>query len=763
MSSIERPFSPYSGGSETKEEKTEPGLLLEALPREQSEEYDGQLVSAIKKSSYDEFELFLLRDLPECPNLHFLSSRVVEAVLEKAYSIFDERMKKNPTSAVSLEENKILYGVMHATNTALGFVGDEKNNDSLADKTFKTFLRLYQKYPDASDGFWQIWSNDLQIISPDLLVEGLADMLWRPETSQHFRDTSLHGFNALYAFYQGQKYDEAISSHLDFENPEHYFKTATFLEFVKVLSSLSDQLAFSERRGVSSRLRLVLQNAVDKQRGSYLLNLRAGQVMELMRTESVHWRESDRVPFLLSKNLYAFDREGELHAVPQDVLPQFEKSLQEYQYIETMIKKEALAGNGFPVSPDPNLFRAWQGKMLELQHYAHVPLGIADFTFARPDKSDKQKEQDQQNLFDYRYLVSKPIRAIVEKEFGLRLSDLSLHEHFYFLQFIKNKNAKDSAPVQNFIRRFRKEGARAFLSLEYGGLERGQKVLELADRLPGRETRTLFSFFGSVLDSVDGVSRALEKGFSRENSTHDKLMQGLPGEFHEAIIRRTIDLLLAAREGDGEKEPHFEVHDVIRGMKAVAVLWDILKSIAGEKSPYVILTREEDHNSFCFIAGHEFSGRVYELKFFVRPVRGAEGEARINVELGFDTTKTASWLNKKRRGAVWRPDSALKKAFAQDIMYHGKGEKRRIARLRLALDLDSFYSPPRVSLDMGRDRRENKKFMRSGDPVGRALSRASAMGHHNIHSFDPEYGNPEVFAEIAKKFQEYLREQTAQA
>ena len=102
-------------------------------------------------------------------------------------------------------------------------------------------------------------------------------------------------------------------------------------------------------------------------------------------------------------------------------------------------------------------------------------LGVDDLIVSRKTPSDEA---------DFKYFLlfsDEPMKNIIEKQFGIEVKKLSLSEQFRFLQYIKNHTVDEMYSVEKFIQTFNIFGARTFLSVEHGGKEMGDKILELGE------------------------------------------------------------------------------------------------------------------------------------------------------------------------------------------------------------------------------------------------------------------------------------------
>ena len=85
-----------------------------------------------------------------------------------------------------------------------------------------------------------------------------------------------------------------------------------------------------------------------------------------------------------------------------------------------------------------------------------------------------------QDIEDFGHLKGE-MEEDINEEFSCNLSDLSLREQFWFLQFTKQKESREADLIRKFTRRYSINGLRTFLALDQKpGL--GDKILEFCNK-----------------------------------------------------------------------------------------------------------------------------------------------------------------------------------------------------------------------------------------------------------------------------------------
>ena len=354
-------------------------------------------------------------------------------------------------------------------------------------------------------------------------------------------------------------------------------------------------------------------------------------------------------------------------------------------------------------------------------------------TFAGKDRSD---------IRDFEFLQQERMQAIIEKEFRIKLASLPLQEQFWFLQFIKNKEASEIGLVKEFVSRYGKSGLRTFLALDYGK-ELGGKIIEIGLHDPDDMAEEIFTTYAKILDASAGLAGRIEKGLVGSSLPQETQISATEA-MCQTILRRAKDLLMSAYViGVENKGGKYGVADLRNAMQGLETFLEIVGGLDDHTSGYNILLHKsgkEEHEQRFIVEDQK--GQMYELVIMVRPEEDLvkRAQARINFELNFDTRK---------------PNKNLKRAFGQETKFASDGSVKKESVLRIGIDLDTHdRANPAVSLDLGRNEWQSLKLERTGDVLGNLLKLSGS--HHNPESFPRELARPEIFKELATAFQHYL-------
>lgn len=331
---------------------------------------------------------------------------------------------------------------------------------------------------------------------------------------------------------------------------------------------------------------------------------------------------------------------------------------------------------------------------------------------------------------------------------GINISDFNYREKVSLTNYYLSKSRESHEAVINFSKKFGHDGLKVFLSCEYG-LELGDKIIDLSEKIDKKLAQELFFAYTNLATKSQNYSYLFDQFIATKNLPTE-LIQKLPNEISEGIMRRAKDLLFVILKSENIKNLTSGVEKIVSSFKALSLLGDILPKLEEEKQTnYSIkpnLEQTGSDNNYFFDIKDEKEQVSYKLKIFVRPQEDDEGQARINFELIFDTDQ---------------PDLELQEQFKQEIIYWPDDKKRRKIKrsslLRVGLDLETRGLKPGVSLDLGRAKRESQDLIRTGDILGNLLAQyEDEGGHHNTVSFSEELAKPETFADLSIQFRDYL-------
>lgn len=154
---------------------------------------------------------------------------------------------------------------------------------------------------------------------------------------------------------------------------------------------------------------------------------------------------------------------------------------------------------------------------------------IRDLLFPIPGELGER----QAKLENYTFMMSLPIRAKVEREFGIELAQYDFEVQRYFLAFLEERSVEEVEQLKKFVKAHGRSGLESFLALEHGA-EFGPMLVELTDRLPDAEQHELLRLLG------DAVRAVREFGQTLTEVTEDAAFWT---KVQQSLLRRITELI----------------------------------------------------------------------------------------------------------------------------------------------------------------------------------------------------------------------------
>ncbi len=437
----------------------------------------------------------------------------------------------------------------------------------------------------------------------------------------------------------------------------------------------------------------------------------------------------------------------DLTLVPKEDIEKLSVSITNFDENELRLRppqwmvNEAISNGESYVSwqPDQSLIQQRRKLFAEMHSFATIPLGD---TLPRVQSLEPLNEKSLQ--FDYEYLVSRPVREMIQREFSFELKDLSIQEQFYFLNYLKHTTVETAETMKYFIANFGIDAMRAFLINQHD--ENASENIMITGIMYEENAKPLFKAYAEILDAGDQFAKQL-----RENTKSADIVS-LMDEFQDGLLKRAGHLFSASKKmGQHEYAEDHGLSDVEQSFEGIQLMQEVLARIGhddtltlkrshareGSKNPL----HDAGSETFYYELADTKNGEQLSLKVFVRPVANSEGEARVNFELHLDKLPETS---------------ELKKAFTQTTVFKDKKKTVTQSVIRFGFDLDSKTSPSVFSFDMGRGAYVDTQMERTGDALGNILGHVAPEGSH-MTDFSPKFSDPETFKRLAFAFKEYFK------
>lgn len=390
---------------------------------------------------------------------------------------------------------------------------DARTVEHIRERAEELWIETYHRHPFGAKFYLRHYfeNADSDIYPYVLLARGAADLYWRDDVGRFAKNSEVLYFADMLATRgddtENKKYDNldhthilyALASEFDFENPEHFFRTGTLIEFIgKVHRELG--VASMEELDQSPTY-LALREAVEKSRGSYLLNLRAGDVLAHME-RTVGQSESHR-------SMEVFE-DAHVRSVPYAIAP-------------------GMLG----IDGRDGFFVCAEGEQ------TYRPLAMADVAGPHLRETDAEREQDAENLHDLRFMLSRSVSRHIRGELKIPLEELTLREQYHLLNYLKSQDKHAAMNLSTFALQYGRDGLRTFLALDYDE-SFGDRLVFIGRVLPHHLAAKVFDKYSAIADAAERTEAFLLKQFPNTETDPNHTARRVS----ERLLRKGKSLLL---------------------------------------------------------------------------------------------------------------------------------------------------------------------------------------------------------------------------
>jgi|GEM_PF-6664160 len=180
---------------------------------------------------------------------------------------------------------------------------------------------------------------------------------------------------------------------------------------------------------------------------------------------------------------------------------------------------------------------------------------VLDFTYEtifvpKEGETKEEKTKRLQYLEEFKKHYYQIAQDKMFQETGVRLNNLSFREQGWFVIYFDKASDQEKEKLRSFLTKYGEDGLRTFFSLEFGGEEMGQSILEIGNNLETRTAERIFSKYGDVVRSTENVADYLRGQFGANKDYDEKTIDRII----ETVLRRGKDLLASfAKEIKGKK------------------------------------------------------------------------------------------------------------------------------------------------------------------------------------------------------------------
>jgi len=432
-----------------------------------------------------------------------------------------------------------------------------------------------------------------QMMGPAAMWGTVKDVMWRRDVPSHAKGELMVSMTHALAFFYNDSYETELLKNLDFEDTDNYAEVAHTLEALKQCWS-SGHESYVEDYGVPDFYLNTLRKIKEIPNANYLLSVRAREILSMLEQSGDFPEEAmDQQPFELSRGIYASTQVGEgLTIIPEDSNSDMTKAIEAFNENEKQITPpqwlidEAIANGETWINwqPPQELMTIRERLFNEIHQHATIPIEEQFGDFSKIESSKKEEM-----LFDYEYLLSRPVREMIQREFDFELKDLSIKEQFYFLNYLKRVTVESADIMKRFTSLYGADGMRTFLSLECGDESLGDHIVAFGQH--DEVASTVFKYYGELLDSAERAELLVKEVSDCEGATCTELAS----QVRENILNRAQkDLENAVRSHD-PREVAAQIENYVAAAKEyVALLQEVGAGKIDSVSPETL--SEEDRS-----------------------------------------------------------------------------------------------------------------------------------------------------------------------
>jgi hypothetical protein len=216
----------------------------------------------------------------------YFNNTASSQIKQRYFDILVFEYMKRMNERIQVEGNNKSYGAYNDRLFFDGFWGvfmnnahNNEGNLSVSDKFFKSYVSLSENFPELINITFDLIGQDAQVFHKNIFIEGLSELLVSESLGGNFKESVISTLDYLLTF---EDYESALLESLDFSNVKKFFKTSMLLEMLKKVIIFNDDNGYFAG-DASQKVVKVLVKIYESNSGSYLLNLRLGEVLNELR------------------------------------------------------------------------------------------------------------------------------------------------------------------------------------------------------------------------------------------------------------------------------------------------------------------------------------------------------------------------------------------------------------------------------------------------------------------------------------------------
>ncbi len=134
------------------------------------------------------------------------------------------------------------------------------------------------------------------------------------------------------------------------------------------------------------------------------------------------------------------------------------------------------------------------------------------------------------------------IFELINKNLNIHLENMYLTEQAQFLEYLSGTKTENWEQLEHVLKNKNLQNEnilRSFLSLDKGGPEMGQKILDIGEKLPSESANAIFAKYAELVDATREVENFIRKEFSEDIAQNPQVID----QVREKLLQRGVAVL----------------------------------------------------------------------------------------------------------------------------------------------------------------------------------------------------------------------------
>lgn len=364
---------------------------------------------------------------------------------------------------------------------------------------------IWEKYPFAAQHLSDLLDQNAQVVNPDVYLTSLANIIRAPNLDRMAK-AGAYGGLSYQASFGYLPFIKRRMQHLETGSVADAVTTLTLLE---AAADYGADVSFSEKS--SAEIRQLIREYAQSDSPA------------LLRRKAQSLTERDHTDLQKSEVSVASVQDGDF--VNATILPISADYLGVYHNSGSLYRLL------------PNKHKSLYS-VAETIHPANLQSLTVDSTLSEDERARHEQAQE-----DYAMFLDHSVLESIQKDYGFPITQLTTREQLWFVASLREYRKKQETTVQHFTKTFGIDGARVFLSTEFGDSFRGT-VLSIAEKFLEDDAKRIFKSFSEIVTFAQETAEALGARFFANDKAYNA------DAVRKELLSRAKDLLITAEASD---------------------------------------------------------------------------------------------------------------------------------------------------------------------------------------------------------------------